>query len=399
MIPMMKNDIYFSSYLEKQFFIAMIAEDPWNYLRAFRIPSDIIVLSGLRGLKRKRSDVETIAIGDYNSGFSILNEHFIVTKLKVPRIRETIIPYVAGEIKKSTIAIWRDPADTHPLYFSRLPDGFVFSTRKEWIWRMGFSPQPFPLGKKALIDNVSISFTPRSLKNENLLDVLKGTLSKIWRIVKKKIDVEIILNGVSTDLLIIKLLNKIAEESDFLTYHFLVPDTISSRIQNIIDSENLRETHLNDHLKEISHWIELSESYNPFYFLMTYHLLGCRKLLSRMNNTIFVIAWDPSSIINESESLNTAEISHLYWISFKLLWPAKGIFIPHSMEKIKGNSYPEKNSVKKYLRVWNELREQLRLTLVRKAREKNLKNIRDYLAIIFKSCFPFAPYPLNSGNH
>jgi len=139
------RDAFFPGFSEKQFLLFFISEDPWQYLRNFRIPNDLVILSGLKGFKRKKEDVETLIISDKFSWLTVYNNDFLVCDelfKESIRDRETDIPipYLKGSVKKREIEIIRDRLNYHPLYYSRLPDGFILSPRKEWIAKLGYKP-------------------------------------------------------------------------------------------------------------------------------------------------------------------------------------------------------------------------------------------------------------------
>ncbi|MHA1616048.1 MAG: hypothetical protein ACTSX9_01925 [Candidatus Njordarchaeales archaeon] len=373
----MSND-YFQGYSYKQFFIVMLAEDPWSYLRTLRIPSEIKVLSGLRGFKRKKTDIETVAIGDKYTGMHILNSDFIVAPIKVPRIKETLIPYIAGSVRKESLIIWRDPHDYHPLYYSRLPDGYIFSSRMEWIWRIGFRSKIFPKEKKALIDKASIYFRNREIQKQSKSALFLQTISRVQKVLKNRVSLNIILLGTPEDIFLLNFLSDIKDSLDNVQLKVLVPDVVNGELQRLT-VEDVESIPVNDLTTDenIRRWIELSESSDPGLFLRTSHLLSYRENL--VKNTVTNVNVLPIARENNKDKA-------LQWVSFKLLWPALCVFIPPSTRKL---AERETIRLRQYMDAWKKYREKLVKELQFKAMEKNLKRVEEYFAIIFKDLFPY----------
>ncbi len=159
---------FFPGFMEKQFIMFFISEDPWQYIRNLKIPDELVILSGLRGLKRKKIDIETLIIADKFSWLSTHDNKFIVCSdlfeegVKTDKINIPI-PYLKGVIEKDYITIIRDKLNYHPLYYSRLPDGFVLAPRKEWITKIGYQPN-------IILDKTHVIMTQESMKLTSIDD-------------------------------------------------------------------------------------------------------------------------------------------------------------------------------------------------------------------------------------
>jgi len=155
-----------NTYKNRQFFLIIVASNAFIYLRNFELPRDFIAYSGHKNLKRKPGEIETLIYGASNSWLKIINSTFLITSpdlLDIFKHKEILgdfscIPYIQGELKKDYIEIYRDPLGFHPLYFGRLPDGFIFAPRKEWIQKVGSSPDKINPNVKIFCDFYSIKF-------------------------------------------------------------------------------------------------------------------------------------------------------------------------------------------------------------------------------------------------
>ncbi len=209
---------YFSGYPDKQFLIIMVSEDPWQYLRNFKIPNDLLVLSGLKGLKRRQEDIETVVIGDRFSWLHISDNEYKVIHEDFKQIdQKTIlpVPYLLGAVKLRALTIKRDFLSFHPMYFSRLPDGFIFSPRKEWIVKIGYRPEIIPPNKKLFVEKYSLKMK-EDYKHEqipyrflDLYDLSEELMKNIEEGIKElsrlQLQPILILTGDISDLLLLSL--------------------------------------------------------------------------------------------------------------------------------------------------------------------------------------------------
>lgn len=244
------SDNFFPGFSEKQFFLFFISEDPWQYLRNFKIPNELTILSGLRGFKRKREDIETLIISDkfswlttHNSDFSVCHELFRES-IKKGEI-DVPIPYLKGGIEKNEIKIIRDKLNYHPLYYSRLPDGFVLSPRKEWIVKLGYKPN-------CILNKNYITITQESIKlnnikntkhshglnesKEDLLELFLNNIIHAYNELRRKAErVYLVPTGDVGDLVLINLLGDDIE----VLWPFKQTETILNFNYYYVDFDNI----------------------------------------------------------------------------------------------------------------------------------------------------------------
>ena len=236
-----RNDGFFAGYKTKQFLLFFLCEDPWSYLRNYRIPNEINVLSGLKGYKRRPEDIEALVIGDKFSWLRIDDKEFYVYPtifeemylLRSEIIKGIIpIPYLKGEINKDRIIIWRDPINFHPLYFARLPDGYIVSPRKEWIRKLRYRPEEAPLCKKITVEKYSLDIHTEKFEEKNTDNIISKVIKNIiqaTRILKSKFEeIYLILSGDVGDFVLMSILEEInvispmTELSKFLRYEKVI---------------------------------------------------------------------------------------------------------------------------------------------------------------------------------
>ncbi len=211
---------FFLGYSHKQFLLFFVCEDPWNYLRNYEIPNEIVLRSGLKGLKRKAEDVETLVVGDIFSWLEIREERFYVISKKLENLAKIKdfflpIPYLRGRIKKSEIIIYRDSLNFHPLYYTRLPDGFILSPRKEWIMKLGYEPESITRTHKIIVEKNSIEITAKQVLNHDLdwsdaVEHFIKNIERAYKLLKAEFnELYFIPTGEPEDLIIMDLLDDI----------------------------------------------------------------------------------------------------------------------------------------------------------------------------------------------
>ncbi len=254
-------DSFYEGYRDRQFILFFICEDPWQYLRNFRIPNEIIVISGMRELKRKSEDIETLVVADKFSWLSKINSEFFVCeeslRNKIIENENTLpIPFLKGSVGKTEITIIRDPINYHPIYYSRLPDGFIVTTRKEWILKIGYMPREITdknvinVSQETLkLSTVRLSTSIKTVDKLKAIEVFISNIKKAYEILSENTNkIYLVASGEIGDLVISKLLPNIT----------LVCPSAINKIPKSFTS-NLLQIDISDHSKRKSLLEKLSE--------------------------------------------------------------------------------------------------------------------------------------------
>lgn len=199
--------------MEKQFLLFFVCEEPWNYLRNYKLPSELIIRSGLSGLKRKAEDIETLVLGDKFSWLSVEEEKFIVAPPLFNKIGNKIpVPFLKGKIGKNTIVINRDIINFHPLYFARLYDGFIFSSRKEWISKLKFHPQELEYSEniRVSIETIELLKTKHKIEENDNVEFFIQNVEEAYKELKRLgIELFLVPSGSIGDLILVSLFEDI----------------------------------------------------------------------------------------------------------------------------------------------------------------------------------------------
>ena len=167
----------------KQFWIAIISDDPWSYLSGLPLPSTPLVLSGHFMRKRHAFESEVLIIANEKSWLTIDLERKIAISapLKLPPEERILpIPWVSFKVELEAIHIFRDMFNIHPLYYSKLPFGFAFSPRREWLYYLQTKPEVFPKGCFAVADEASIRFVKYPLLRRVQFEACFGKILDVF---------------------------------------------------------------------------------------------------------------------------------------------------------------------------------------------------------------------------
>ena len=121
--------------IERPFILIFTCVDPWNEISKVIIPDEIFVLSGLRGIKRKRGDREALFVSE-KSFWIIIDDEKLEFEISHPSLRgfkAIPIPKLKGKLGKDFVKLLRDPNLLFPLFFARVEDGFIFSPNENLL--------------------------------------------------------------------------------------------------------------------------------------------------------------------------------------------------------------------------------------------------------------------------
>jgi len=226
--------------IERPFILIFTCIDPWNEISKVMIPDDIFVLSGLRGMKRRKGDREALFVSEKSFWITINDEklEFEILHPSLRGFKAIPIPKLKGKLGKDFVKLRRDSNLLFPLFFARVEDGFIFSPNENLLKHFSI---PESLDDVILLDSDFATIQlKRIIQKRKIKDINKLAKAIANELNQLKMKVDMFMLGEKGIILDKKDIKSITEDElfDLDPQKTVLIYDVSSKGENI---RNLRE--------------------------------------------------------------------------------------------------------------------------------------------------------------